>query len=69
MNAIAAHPAFVCEAHDVSDEPSIAATMMWKMNIPAAPTIKNVFRPKLSRNQARVQYLRYQYISDTVPYY
>jgi hypothetical protein len=50
INAIAAHPAFVCEAHDVSDEPSIAATMMWQMNIPAAPMIKDVFRLKLSRN-------------------
>ena len=50
MNAIEAHPALVCDAHEVSNEPSIAATMTWQIHIPIAPVIKKVFRPKLSRN-------------------
>ena len=46
-----AQPAERRVSHDVSNEPSITATMTSHIQIPIAPVMRNVLRPKLSRKR------------------
>jgi hypothetical protein len=55
MKAIETQPGVLASPrprfHWSSYTPSTEATTTWQTHMPIAPTIRNVFRPKLSRNK------------------